>query len=116
MKTRKKYITQNNPLKPLKKEVIEVTERVIENDADIVVTKVKLDKEVLNKKLEQIDAGIAKLQAKRDEVVEQIEKHDEYSKREVTHKIEDKTETDTDPVVDTVDESSDGDGKIKIQN
>jgi len=90
MKKELEYITQKNVLNPLENEVIEVTKQVVETTDDLVVTKRKLDRTVLEKQLSQIDAGITKLTERRDKILKDLEAFKRESKKEPTIVIDPK--------------------------
>jgi len=81
------YITQTNPLKPTEKEVIRVTEKVLDNSSDVIVKKKKLDTKEMRQKRRQIDRDIERMQKKRDEVDDEIKTVRKLEKAEVTHSI-----------------------------
>jgi len=82
MKKAISYITQKNVLNPIENEVIEVTKRVVDDESDLVVTKRKLDKKVLETQLSQIEAGIKKMTERRDKIVTDLEAFSRESKKQ----------------------------------
>jgi predicted translin family RNA/ssDNA-binding protein len=87
MKKKITYITQTDPTDPTQKEVIRVTEKVLDNSSDVIVKKHKLDLKEMRKKRRQLDKDIERLQSKRDEVDSEIKTVKKLEKAENTFSI-----------------------------